>query len=91
MTVQTYPIELPQSAFSALRKSPPEFIQELKYAAAVKWYESEMISQDKAADIAGLSRYEFLMLLAQYNVSAIQLTPELLDEELRHARGEDRS
>ncbi len=91
MSVKTYPIELPKSVFSALRKSPAEFIQEMKYAAAIKWYESEMISQDKAAEIAGLSRYTFLTLLAQYNVSAIQYTPDLLEEELRHARGQDHS
>ena len=90
MSVKTYPIELPKSAFSALRKSPPEFIQEMKYAAAVKWYEAEMISQDKAAEIAGLSRYDFLALLARYGVSAIQTNPDLLEEELRHARGTDR-
>ncbi len=91
MSVKTYPIELPKSAFSALRKSPAEFIQEMKYAAAIKWYESERISQAKAAEIAGLSRYNFLTLLAQYNVSAIQYTPDLLEEELRHARGQDHS
>jgi len=91
MNVKTYPITLPKSAFSALRKSPTEFIQEMKYAAAVKWYEAEMISQDKAAEIAGLSRYDFLTLLAQYNVSAIQYAPDLLEEELRYARGKDRS
>ncbi|MBU0510180.1 MAG: UPF0175 family protein [Chloroflexi bacterium] len=91
MNVKTYPIELPNSAFSALRKSPTEFIQEMKYAAAVKWYEAEVISQDKAAEIAGLSRYDFLTLLARYNVSAIQYTPDLLEEELRYARGKDRS
>ena len=85
MSVKTYPIELPLSAFSALRKSPPEFIQEMKYAAAVKWYEAEMVSQDKAAEIAGLSRYAFLTLLARYSVSAIQYTSDLLEEELRHA------
>lgn len=89
MSLKTYSIELPGSAFSALRKSPAEFIQEMKYAAVVKWYEAEMISQDKAAEIAGLSRYDFLKLLARYQVSAIQYTPDLLEEELRHARGED--
>lgn len=91
MSLNTYPIELPNSAFSALRKSPAEFIQEMKYAAAVKWYEAEMISQDKAAEIAGLSRYDFLILLARYEVSAIQYTADLLEEELHHARGKDRS
>lgn len=85
MSIETYSIELPKSAFSALRKSPAEFIQEMKYAAVVKWYEAEMISQDKAAEIAGLSRYDFLSLLARYNVSAIQYTPDQLEEELRHA------
>ncbi len=91
MSVKTYPIELPNSAFSALRKSPAEFIQEMKYAAAVKWYEAEMISQDKAAEIAGLSRYAFLTLLARYDVSAIQYTSDLLEDELRHARGKNHS
>lgn len=91
MSVKTYPIELPKSAFSALRKSPAEFIEEMKYAAAIKWYEAEMISQENAAEIAGLSRYDFLTLLARYNVSAIQYNPDLLEEELHHARGKDRS
>lgn len=91
MSLKTYSIELPGSAFSALRKTPAEFIQEMKYAAVVKWYEAEMLSQDKAAEIAGLSRYDFLSLLARYQVSALQYTPDLIDEELDHARGENRS
>jgi predicted HTH domain antitoxin len=91
MSVKTYPVSLPESAFSALRKSPIEFVEEMKQAAVVKWYENGVISQDKAAEIAGLSRYEFLSLLARYQVSAIQYTPDMLEEELRHARAEDRS
>ncbi len=84
MTV--YHNELPETAFSALRKTPAEFLQEMKYATVVKWYEAGMISQDKAAEIAGLSRYDFLTLLARYEVSAIQLTPDrehyvILDEK----------
>lgn len=91
MGIKTYPVELPESAFSALRKAPDEFVREMKYAAVVKWYETGAISQDKAAEIAGLSRYDFLTLLTRYQVSAIQYTPDILVEELRHARGESRS
>lgn len=91
MSLKTYPVELPDSAFSALRKSPDEFVQEMKYAAVVKWYEKGMISQDKAAEIAGLSRYDFLRLLSWYEVSVLQYTPDILAEELRHARSENRS
>jgi predicted HTH domain antitoxin len=90
MNVKSYTIELPDSAFSALRKSPTEFIEEMKRAAVVKWYEAGVISQDKAAEIAGLSRYEFLRLLSQYNVSAIQYTREVLEEELSYAADEHR-
>ena len=84
--VKSYTIELPESAFSALRKPPAEFLQEMKYAAVVKWYEAGLISQSKAAEIAGLSRTEFLTVLARYHVSAIQYTRENLAEELHYAR-----
>lgn len=55
-------------------------------AAVVEWYESGMISQDKAAEIAGLSRYDFIRLLGRYQVSAIQYTPDVVAEEMRHAQ-----
>lgn len=84
--MQTYSIDLPESAFSFLRKEPAEFIREMKYAAVVKWYEMGEISQSKAAEIAGLSRYEFIALLNRYQVSVIQYTADNLDEELNHAR-----
>ncbi len=89
MSLKTYSIQLPESAFSALRKSPVEFIEEMKAAAVVKWYEAGMISQGKAAEILSLSRYAFLSLLARYQVSVLQDTLISLDEELRHARAED--
>lgn len=85
VAMQSYVIELPESAFSALRKEPSEFIQEMKYAAAVKWYELGEISQSKAAEITGLSRYEFIALLTRYKVSVIQYTEESLAQELRDA------
>jgi predicted HTH domain antitoxin len=60
--MKTIPIQLPETAFSALRKNPEEFVQEMKIAAAVKWYELGDISQNKAAEIAGLTRTEFILL-----------------------------
>ncbi|RLD02042.1 MAG: hypothetical protein DRI32_09115 [Chloroflexi bacterium] len=45
--LETYPVSLPKTAFSALRKTPTEFVQEMKYAAVVKWYEAEMIGSTK--------------------------------------------
>ena len=78
-------VNLPDTAFSALRKTPDEFAQEMRIAAAVKWYELEQISQGKAAEIAGLSRAEFIQALSRYRVSAFQYTEADLARELSHA------
>ena len=48
------------------------FVGEMRLAAAVKWYEMREISQAKAAEIAGLSRSEFLTALARFGVSPFQ-------------------
>ena len=75
-------LQLPDTVFSALRKAPDEFVQEMRIAAAVKWYELGEVSQGKAAEIAGLSRAEFINALSRYKVSVLQYTAEELAEEL---------
>ncbi|HYX24504.1 MAG TPA: UPF0175 family protein [Thermoanaerobaculia bacterium] len=75
--------EFPPTVFSALRKAPEEFATEMRLAAAIHWYSQGMVSQGKAAEIAGLSRAEFLEELFQRKIPAIQVTLEELREELR--------
>lgn len=79
----TVQFELPESVLSSLRSTPEAFVQELRLAAAVKWFETGRISQGRAAELAGLSREEFHDALSRYDVSALQLTPDELREELR--------
>lgn len=78
-------VQLPESAFAALRKDPNEFASEMRIAAAVKWYELGTISQEKAAEIAGLSRSDFITALSRLHVSPWQYSPEELREELDDA------
>lgn len=74
--------DFPPDVFSALRKSPEEFADEMRLAAAIHWYSQGLISQGKAAEIAGLDRARFLDELFRRKVPAIQITVEELREEL---------
>jgi predicted HTH domain antitoxin len=76
-------MELPRTALSALRKEPTAFVADMRIAAAVKWYELEMVSQAKAAEIAGISRAAFLRELDRFGVSPFQSTLEDLLAESR--------
>jgi predicted HTH domain antitoxin len=74
-------LEMPEGVLAALRKDPAAFLSDLRLAAAVKWYEMEEVSQGRAAEIAGLTRAEFLAALGRFRVSPFQYTPaEALDE-----------
>ena len=75
-------IELPRGVLSALRQDPSGFVQEMRLAAAVKWYEIQLVSQAKAAEIAGLSRAEFLAALARFGVSPFQYDANDIIQEI---------
>jgi predicted HTH domain antitoxin len=79
-------IEFPIDALSALRQTSDEFARELRLTAAVKWYEMGLISQEKASEIAGLCREEFIQSLGRYNVSPFQYSPDEVLKETGYAK-----
>lgn len=81
----TITIDLPESVFSSVRQSPDEFIQEMRIEAATQWYARQQVSQEKAAEIAGLSRAAFIDELARRKIPVIQVTIEEVLEEARRA------
>lgn len=81
----TLTLQLPEDVFSALRRSPDEFLREMRLAAAIHWYSSGKISHERAAEIAGMNRRDFTLALAREQVDAFVVDFDDLDREL--ARG----
>jgi predicted HTH domain antitoxin len=54
----------------------------MRIAAAIRWYRQRLISQGKAAAIAGLSHRDFLMALYDAKVDASQVDIEEMKEDV---------
>ncbi|MEE8586006.1 MAG: UPF0175 family protein [Acidobacteriota bacterium] len=78
----TITFKLPDTAFSALKRTPDEFIEEMRRAAAIHWYSRGLLSQERAAEIAGLDRTDFLLALARDGVDAFGVDLRSLRKEL---------
>jgi predicted HTH domain antitoxin len=76
-------IDVSEGSLAAMRKDPQEFASEMRVAAAAKWYELRLVSQGRAAEIAGLSRAEFIHALSRLGVTPFQTTAEEIIEEAR--------
>jgi predicted HTH domain antitoxin len=73
--------DVPEGVLAAMHQAQPEFTRELRLAAAVKWYEQGTLSQGRAAEIAGLSRAEFINALDRFGVSPFQTSVDELVAE----------
>jgi len=80
---QLVQIEVPDDVAMAMQKDPSEVAKEMRLAAAAKWYEMGMLSQEKAAEVAGLSRAAFLYELARFGVSPFQETASEILEAVK--------
>ncbi|MBW4482223.1 MAG: UPF0175 family protein [Tildeniella torsiva UHER 1998/13D] len=72
-------IDIPEAVFLADGIDEATFAQELRVLAAVKLYELGRLSSGRAAELADMSRVEFLSNLNKYKV--FPLESELLDLE----------
>lgn len=83
MSTRQLVIDVPESILPSDKKDEESFARELRTLAAIKMYELDRMSSGKAAELAGMSRVEFLYALDKYKVFPFQ--DELNDLERSHA------
>ncbi len=78
MQVCTMTIQVPYDVFINLHKSRAEAARDIQRQAAIRYYKTRILSLGKAAELAGMRRFEFIDYL-RFNQEAIF---DSTDEEL---------
>ena len=81
----TVEIDLPEEPLFSLKETPEHFAKEIKMLAAVKLFDLGRLSSGRAAQLAGVTRVEFLMTIGNYRVSPFSLTQEELEQDAENA------
>ncbi|MGJ3250887.1 MAG: UPF0175 family protein [Elainellaceae cyanobacterium] len=78
-------IEIPEEVLISLKETPATLSRELPLLAAIKLFKLGKLSSGRAAQLAGISRVEFLTLLGRYQVSPFPFTAEELEQDVQNA------
>lgn len=78
-------LDIPEETLISLKTDVESFGRDLKVLGAVKLFELGKLSSGRAAQLAGMTRVEFLLALRQYQVSPFQTTAEELRQDVLNA------
>ena len=83
MRVRQITLNVPEKVLLAEKLGTEDFARELLVLAAVKLYELGRLSSGRAAELAGMSRVEFLLSLGRYKVFPFEAELRELEETYR--------
>ena len=75
--------EYPDELELAMQTTPEEMDAQIRLMAALKMFELGKLSSGHAAELAGLSRVEFLEMCGRYHVSVFNYPADVVESELQ--------
>ena len=85
MKTEELKIKYPTGFENAVHMTKDEMEQHIRLMAALKMFELGKISSGKAAELAGMSRAEFLEACGRYRISVFNSPDEEVEPEIRKA------
>lgn len=82
MKTEELTIKYPSGFEHAVHLSKEEMEHHIRLMAALKMFELGKVSSGKAAELAGMSRVEFLETCGRYRVSVFNYPPDELEKEI---------
>jgi predicted HTH domain antitoxin len=80
----TLEITLPKQMLLSLGLSRDDAVRALKKSLVLQLVRDQRISAGKAAELLGISKFEFIVLMSANNVAYFDYSSEELDEELNN-------
>ena len=75
--MRTINVNFPEGSLAALGETSEQLAEDLRVAAAIYWYAQGKLSQERAAEAAGLNRREFILALGRARVMSFRQTMKI--------------
>ncbi len=82
MNTLTVNLEFPQNVLGTLKVPEARLALRLRELIALELFREGVISAGKGGELVGISKWEFIQLLAQYNIPYFNQSPEELVAEV---------
>jgi predicted HTH domain antitoxin len=91
METEELTVRYPSGFEHAVHMTKGELEHHIRLMAALKMFELGKVSSGKAAELAGMSKIEFLEVCGRYKVSVFNYPPEEAEEEIKRDLEEART
>ena len=86
MATETVEIKIPKELLIGIEKE--KLVEEIKLFTAMRFYEMNVLSLGKAAELAGKNKDDFMESLSEHRIDVVRYSKDELDEEREFFRKE---